>query len=285
MDFQLPERFNWSTIKLVGVSPKHYVAALQQPREDTDALQTGRAIHTAIYEPEEFEKRYLVSPRFNRAMKDETALSKGYDGGREAYAAFMALAVKEEAEIIPAETRRIAIAVRDSLHADPVTGPMIRGGYSEQSLEWTDEETGMPCRGRVDHVNGRLSDLKTTTHDGLLRFPREIAKYSYHGQIAFYSDGLAACGIEVEHPPAIIAVEKAAPYDAVVYELGARELDAGRRMYREYLRTIQRCAENGDWPGISGGKVVPLELPEWAMPKVELTMGGVALGSALELEA
>lgn len=276
MDFQLPERFNWSTIKLVGRSPKHYIAGLQQPREDTEALQTGRIIHAAVYEPDKFE-RFVVEPRFHRGMKDETAQEKGYAGGKEAYAAFIDEVEDRNLTIVPAETYNLAVQIRAALDADPAAGPMIRGGYSEQSLEWIDEETGMPCRGRVDHVNGRLSDLKTTTADGLARFPREVAKYSYHGQSAFYSDGLAACGIEVEHPPCIIAVEKAAPFDAIVYEFGPRELDAGRRMYREYLRTIQRCAENGDWPGISGGKIVPLELPEWVMPKMELTMGGVAL--------
>ena len=271
-------RARWSYLKYLRPgygSPKHYLHAVDNPRPDTDALKLGRLTHCMIYEPNEAAKRYVLMPRFHGGMKDETAIEKGYDGGKQAKAAWEAK--HAGAEIIDSDTYAQAVGMRDALLRDPVSSPLVRGGKAEQRIEWTDVETGIECQGTVDHVNGRLSDLKTTRNVAPRRFIADAARYGYHAQLAFYLDGLRANGIEPEGAPCLIAVESSAPHDVLVLELSKTDIEAGRRVYRECLDILDRCRRTGRWPGVSDGAPMAMELPEWAAPKPELTLGGVAL--------
>lgn len=269
---------NWSTLKWLRQSPKHYLYALEHPRPDSEALLLGRLTHCAVYEPDRLASRYLIAPRFHGGMKDATALANGYDGGKEAKAAWEVTLAESSAEAVPADLLQRAVACRDALLADPIASSQIRGGYIEQPLTWTDASTGIQCRGRVDHVNGCLSDLKTTRSVEPRVFNRDAARYGYHGQIAFYEAGLEANSIATIGPPMIIAVESVPPHDVIVLEFSDAALWAGRQLYRSCLDALARCRETGTWPGVAGGKVLPLELPAWATPESEeITLGGVSV--------
>lgn len=265
---------NWSTLKYIRESPKHYRYHLGHPREDTDALMRGRVTHTAVYEPEKL-KQYVVKPRFHGGMKDETAIANGYDGGKQAKAEWEALSAAAGRTIVPAEIYADALAMRDAIVDDPVAGPMVTGGYSEQLITWTESDTNIECRGRIDHLNGRLSDLKTTRSNNPRAFASDVIRYGYHAQLAYYSSGLMHNGITVSAPPAIIAVENKAPYDVIVYVLTDAMLEAGRQLYRDCLFTLQNARFVDRWDGVSGGLPLNLEPPAWAMPEAEeITMGG-----------
>lgn len=264
---------NWSTLKHILTSPKHYRHILSTPREDTEALQLGRITHCAVYEPDELDSRYLIAPRFHRGMKDATARAKGYEGGKESAAAWDAEVAEVGAEVVDGGLYQRAIGMRDAVLADPVAGPMVTGGYSEQALTWTVD--GIECRGRLDHINGRLSDLKTTRNIRPRRFMADVARYQYHAQTAWYDAGLEANGVVTEGQPAIIAVESSAPYDVLVVFMGDAVLRAGWELCRNALDRLAGCRHLDSWPGVSGGDAVPLELPAWAMPEDDpITLGG-----------
>lgn len=271
-----PDPVNWSTLRYILTSPKHYRHALVTPREDTEALLLGRLTHCMVYEPGHVDSRYLLAPRFHRGQKDETARANGYDGGRESAGAFDELARQSGADIVKPEIYARAAACRDAILADPIAGPMVTGGYSEQKLTWTDPETGIECRGRVDHINGRVTDLKTTRNISPRLFGSDAARYGYHAQLAWYSSGVAANGIATLDTPANIAVENEAPHDVAVYLLPDDALRSGRKMFREALDILARCRERDEWPGVSGGALGTLALPAWAAPieAEEITLGG-----------
>lgn len=271
-----PDPVNWSTLKYMAQSPKHYRHALATPREDTEALQLGRLTHAMVYEPAAVAERYCQEPRFHRGMKDDTAREKGYEGGKEAAAAWAA--ENAAREIVPAELWSRATAIAAALHADPVAGPMIVGGYSEQLIRWTDERTGIECRGRVDHVNGRLSDLKTSRSVDSRWFAAQAVRLGYHAQVAYYADGLAANGIALAEPPALIVVENVAPFDAIVLEFDDATIRAGRSLYRRCLDRLAVCRESDEWPGVADGQRHAFVLPTWAGAEAAtLTIGGEEL--------
>lgn len=271
-----PDAVNWSTLKYMRVSPKHYRHALATPRTDSDALKLGRLVHCMVYEPQHVDDRYVREPKFNRTMKDETAIARGLDGGREAAEAFAIAHVMHD--VVPPVLWDKALAMSAAIHDDPLAGPMVRGGYVEQQITWIDEATGVECRGRVDHVNGRLSDLKTTRVIEPRQFAAAAARYGYHAQVAYYLDGLAANGIVLEDVPAIPAVENEAPYDVAVYTLPPDVIAAGRALYRSCLDRLVECRAKDEWPGVSPG-YTPLVLPAWAVhaEDEEITFGGEAM--------
>lgn len=275
MYLERPDRVNWSTLKAIGTSPKHYRHLLDNPRTDTDALRLGRLTHCAVFEPDQLGARYVVSPRFNRTMNDDTAMSKGYDGGKQAAAAWLASVGTRE--VVESETYNNALAMRAAILADPVAAPFILEGYREHKIEWVDPVTGIECRGTVDHVNGCLSDLKTTR--SLLSFERDVARFGYHAQLAWYADGLALAGIETENAPCLVAVENVAPFDVLVLTFDEADLAVGRSVYRKHLERLTWCRENNQWPGVSNGSARRIVLPAWAGPveEPELTIDGVAM--------
>lgn len=269
---------NWSTLQHMRTSPLHYRYALDHPREDTEALLLGRVVHCAVYEPDRMDARYVVMPRFHGGQNDDTAERNGYAGGKQAKRRW--LEEHADAEVVPGELYVRAIGMRDALMADPVAAPMIVGGYAEQHIEWVDEATGIKCRGRVDHVNGRLSDLKSTRNIVPRRFAADAVRYGYPSQLAFYADGLAANGIVLEHRPVNIVGESSPPHDVLVLEYDEDDIEAGRRVYRECLDKLAWCRANDCWPGVAGGEAQRIMLPEWAKPAMEaerLTLDGVAI--------
>ncbi len=53
-------RCNFSTLKHVATSPKHYRHALESPKKDSVAMILGRTAHTAAFEPKRFQLEYAV---------------------------------------------------------------------------------------------------------------------------------------------------------------------------------------------------------------------------------
>lgn len=268
------DRVNWSTLKyLWSGSPRHYRNILRHPREDSEALLLGRAIHCAVYEEDRFDDRYAVMPKFHGGMKLENALERGYAGGKREKEEW--LVAHPDAEIISDEMMERIDGMAASLTSDPVAAPLLEGGRAEVPVEWIDLETGIECRGRIDHINGRLSDLKSTRDISPRAFRNSIARYGYHAQLAFYADGLENNGEMLTHRPAIIAVESSRPFDVAVFEFSEEDMAVGRRIYREALQRLAECRATDQWPGVAGGVALPVALPAWAKPQPEpITMGG-----------
>lgn len=276
MYLERTDRVNWSTLKAILQSPKHYRHLLKTPRVDTDAMKLGRLTHAMVYEPETVAERHPVMPRFHGGMNDDTARDKGYDGGKQAKAEWEATSTG--LDVVTADQFALATAMRDAILADPIAAPLVTGGYAEQRIEWTDPTTGIECRGRVDHLNGRLSDLKTTRVIDPRRFASQAASLHYYAQIAWYYDGCAEIGLTFQEPPAIIAVENVAPHDVLVLEFTDMDIRAGREVYRRALGALQQARLTNDWPGVSGGVVQRAEPPAWylngADDELVLTIGG-----------
>lgn len=254
---------NWSTAKHLLRSPKHYRHALENPRPDTEALLRGRALHCAVYEPHAWFERYVVMPRFHGGMKDETAREKGYEGGKEAKAEWERKHLGK-AEILTAEMYAAVEGMNAALKRDPLASAMIVGGFAEQLITWTDPITGIECRGRVDHVDGTLSDLKSTR--SLQWFERDVVRLCYHAQLAFYADGLAANGIILNEQPCLIAVESEAPHDVLVLEFTDDDLAEGRKVYRYALDLLAECRAKNEWHGVGRGMKQRVRLPSIELP-------------------
>jgi len=268
------DRVNWSTLKAIGTSPKHYLHLLTHPREDTDALRLGRLTHCAVFEPDQINARYAVSPRFNRAMNDDTARAKGYDGGKQAAAEWAAN--HADREIVPQDMYDAAYNMAQAVLHDPVAAPFVTEGWAEHHVQWTDPVTGIDCRGRVDHTNGALADLKTTR--SLVTCERDTARFGYHAQLAWYHDGCLAAGMTFTKPPVLVFVENVAPWDVLVLRFDDDDLAVGRRVYRAALNRLAECRKTGIWPGVGGGVARRVVLPAWAGPvEDEITIDGEAI--------
>lgn len=240
---------NWSTLKEMSKSPAHYRHRAEHPRLDSSRLAFGRAVHTAVLEPDRFPLEYVV-----------------FDGARRAGKAWDEFeAANSDRTILKAAEYATCLAVRDAVHAHPAASRML-GGPSEITLQWMDPDTGLACKARLDKAyGGCVVDLKSTSTVDAHDFERTSANLIYHGQLAFYMRGLAACGLsEPQCLPRIIAVEVEPPYDVAVFRLTADALRIGDGLVGEYLFRLSECQSRDEWPGRYDAEQ-DLTLPPWLM--------------------
>lgn len=252
---------NWSKLKSMRISPRQYAHDLQHDKDDTPAMRIGRAAHAFLLEPDAFEREYVC-----------------YRGERRGKAwADFAAAHAHQTILTLTEWER-ALTTACAINADPHAREFLRIGLKEAAVTWTDSETGLACKGRVDLAGVHLAEIKTTAVIEPYRFAALAARLGYHIQAAFYLDGLAANGLSVDPEPVLVVVQSEPPHDVCVYRFAVHTVDVGRAEYRRLLQLLKRCRERNEWPGVSP-EVRYLELPEYVYQQdsLELTVGGQRL--------
>jgi len=253
---------NYSTLKQFRRSAAHARESLTNPPEQTAAMLLGQATHTAVLEPELFEQQYAVAPQLDRRFKKD----------KEIWAKFQE--DNKEKDILKADEYDTCRKMAASAHRNPIIEELVaEKGYTELSFVWTDSDTGTLCKGRCDRFsrlwgNSVIADLKTTENASEDAWIREVVKYQYHAQGAFYLDGLDTLSPVAGRKFLWLAIEKSPPYAVAIYEPDAATLDKGRRMYRNYLRQFATCQETNIWPGYPAS-IQPLLLPDWALRQEE----------------
>lgn len=250
---------HFSTLKALEVSPLHYVRARDNERVDTASMRLGRITHAAILTPD---------------VPADVAIWDGAVRRGKAWEEFVA--AHPGATIVKRDELASAERMRAAVMAHPVAHALLTGGEGEVTMRWTSPE-GVTCRARADYLtrDGGLVELKTTRFATPRAFMREAASRLYHAQVAFYSDGLDACGGNaLDAYPHVIAVENVEPHDVTVHQFNLDKIDAGRRVVDRWMKTIAQCTASGFWPGAGGSGVVDEPLPAWAMadglPDVDL---------------
>ena len=262
-EYHAGEGISKSHLDAVARSPQHYFAKYldenRTPSQPTAAMMAGTLAHCATLEPEEFHKRYVMAPEgIDRRTKD----------GKAAWEAFQQQAAGRE--VITQEQFVRAFSQRDSVMRLPDVAALFQDSAAEVSAYWSDEVTGQLCKCRPDLVHTCadggviLVDLKTTSDASLREFSRSIAKWRYHVQAAWYTDGYQkASGLTV-HGFMFVAVETEAPHAACAYMLDDASLDLGRLIYRRDLNKLAGCLAQNEWPGYSN-EIEVISLPAWAM--------------------
>lgn len=256
-----------TTLKAMGESPRRYKYVKENKYEPTPSMLLGTAIHVATLEPERFGKEYVAYPGPVRRGKEWEQWSARHASDT----------------IITESELETTIAVSRAVLADPVAARYLASGQPEMTLQWTDKETQLACKARVDWLIGGSNDghrppiivgLKTARSAHPRRFATQAAQLGYPVQWALYAAGYTA--ITGQKPEMIeIVVETAPFYEVVVYRITQEVLDFGDEQVREYLQKVVECTKSGKWPGIADGRELPLILPGWAMgsddsPAIEL---------------
>ncbi|EIH1421435.1 PD-(D/E)XK nuclease-like domain-containing protein [Salmonella enterica] len=221
--------------------------------EKTKTLDTGTAFHCRILEPEEFSKRFIIAPEFNRRTS----------AGKEEEKTFLEECARTGRTVLTAEEGRKIELMYQSVMALPLGQWLVESaGYAESSVYWEDPETGILCRCRPDKIIPEfhwIMDVKTTAD--IQRFRTAYYDYRYHVQDAFYSDGYRAQFGEIPTFVFLVASTTAecGRYPVEIFMMGEDAKLAGQREYRRNLQTLAECLNNDEWPAIK-----TLSLPRWA---------------------
>lgn len=248
-DYFKANRINCSGLKLINQSPLHYKHSLEQQREETQAMKIGSAVHCAVLESSEFEKRYIVMPDgIDRRTKEGKALCAE---------------MEESGKIIlSANDYKMIDGIAQSVKSHESASKLLGNGRPEMTV--FTEIDGVPAKCRIDWYRSNvIVDLKTTEDASLDGFQRSVAKYGYHSQSAWYLDCCESLNIPAQHF-IFIAVEKTEPYAVGVYELDSASIEVGRTLNQRALDKYRQCLETNNWHGYPTD-IQTLSLPAWAM--------------------
>lgn len=251
-DYHAAPGLSKSGMDLLLKSPAHYRAAKDTDHEPTPAMLMGSAVHTAVLEPDLFEKKYVPSPDINRRTK----------AGKEEFAAFQE--ANQGKEILKPEDYELIINMRDSIFAHTLASKLLTDGKAELSYFWEDDQTGALLKCRPDYLrsDGVVIDLKTTLDASPESFAKSAANFHYHLQAAHYLEGVSALGDHATHF-VFVCVEKKPPYAVACYTLDSEAVGFGQLLAREAISRYTKCREADQWPGYSP-KIESLSLPPWA---------------------
>ena len=249
-DYRKIDAVNWSSLKSIGVSPLQYWHDLHHPRPDAAHFRIGQALHAHILEPETF------ASRFWRQEKQTGKGSRLAMAAAKSHASAAGVTVLSEAEYDAAFGSAAAVL------ANPHASALLSRGLKEAVLRWTDAETGLDCKARVDHAGKCLIDLKSAARIDPRRFASAAISLGYHCQLAFYEDGLRANGIEPADVPHLIVVESSMPHDVLVYRMPPHVIETGRHEYKTLLAKLKHCRETNHWPGRAEAPI-DFVMPAW----------------------
>jgi hypothetical protein len=263
---------NWSTLKhlyvdrapvtddrLCIVSPLRYKFFKEQPEAtvETDAMRLGKLTHTAVFEPDRLPLEYVVCACEDKRLKAHQACKLAAEGRT----------------LVSESAYGKALAIRDAVRTHPIASWYLRDGEAERTIQWTDQATGLACKGRLDwlsHTGGCVVDLKTTNDIGERVFRATCEKLGHFRQLAMYCAGAAACDLLV--PPVravIIAVENKPPHEVAVYAVEADSLASAGAEVDELLSVLKACKEADKWPGRFETEQL-LRRPDWVMGEPEI---------------
>jgi hypothetical protein len=248
-------------------SPAHYRYWVEHPEADrqTDALVFGNAFDCATLEPALFGDRYAVlpgdAPRDLRYLRNAGKKSDTTKAAIDWWDAFDA--ANSGRTFLTRDDYDRALAMGRSLRAYEMAftvdgrdihvtaGELFDACMKQVTIYWTDEETGVRCKARLDLLEPDIAfagDLKSARDASRAGFSRAINAHRYHVQAAGYVDGCRASGYPLKSF-AFFPVEKDAPYVPASWHVDAPAEQRGWDIRQRSLRKLATCLRTGRWPG------------------------------------
>ena len=259
-DYAALPGINASLLKLARKSALHYHYFSEHEVPDSPAMFKGRYMHCCVLEPDEFPKKYTVWPEVRRGN---------------AWLEFAAASEDAGMEVLTRAEYDDALTVRDAVRAHPVASKYLSEGEPEVTVQWTDPDTGLACKGRPDWLRpGLLISLKTSERIDHRNFERTTHDFGYHISEAHYVNGLQLTR-GGEWQVKFIAVESKPPHDVRCGPLSDDALWAGQQEVKRLLRLVKDCTESGIWPGAYPDES-EFDLPPWFYAQGERELEGLA---------
>lgn len=154
------------------------------------------------------------------------------------------------------------------LASHSVVRNLLDGTASEVTFRKNFGQWAVQCR-PDRYREGLICDFKTV--ETIDDFERNIVKFSYHMQAAWYQEVVHAClGLPEDAPKArfvFVVIEKNPPYEVDHFELDEDSLAVGRAEVIMALRRMKQCFDTGIWT--RSEEIKKISLPRWYVGKAE----------------
>lgn len=258
-----------SALRVFARSPWHYKNRIDV--QQTRPMLRGSLAHCALLEPDAMSARYIVAPEDapKRPTAAQWVAKKSNESSEAAKTWWREFEQRASSrEIITADEFAMCQAQLRAIAEVPELASLLSTGHGEASIFWTDPDTGLYCKARLDWLQiegrkGRILELKSTADESPSGFGRTAARMRYELQRAHYIDAVKY-GARLEFDGFTwAAVTSAAPVLAVPYDLTAEMIEQANDDRAELLQRMAYCREHNNWPSYGQG-VQPLDYPAYA---------------------
>lgn len=249
-DLHKIDAVSWSSLRWMAESPLSYIDHKKQPFKDTPDMQFGRVAHSVLLENK--QAIGCSEEKVNRGTK--------------AFEKFVAAFSGKGLPVTMTELEMLAMW-QDGYRENEYYELFQDNPQIEKAIVWTDPDTGIKCKGKLDlFTDSILLDLKTTRDTSEHAYWNNFAYSNTEGQFAFYYDalyeldgGLRKCIVG--------RLEKQRPYDTVWSALRTEVVWGGRRLYKKLLRDLAECLDKDKWPGKSNNTIKEDGFPNWKLER------------------
>lgn len=255
-EYQSWEAVNPSFLTTLSLyTPYHAKRDQTHPKPETDDKRIGRALHSRILEPATFNEQWLVLPAdAPRRPSDRQRNAKTPSASSIESIVFWEEVEASGKEIVKAAEFALIEEMASEIRRKQCVN-MICNGQAEVSIVWTDGETGLLCKSRLDYHryggkgdwNHYITDLKSSRDIRPERFRQDIARFGYALAAAMRIDAWAALNNGEQSVYNLLAVDKGYCV-AWVKDLKDSTILAGRNHYRAALATAAECVAKDEWP-------------------------------------
>lgn len=245
--------FSRSQLLSLDKSPYHFwyehLSGKASIKEPTEAMIMGSAIHTLILQPELFHNEYAILPKIDRRTTS----------GKEQYEQFT-LEVGNKTILTQEQFSKIN-CIEQSIRQHDIVDTLLKNALYEQSIFWTDKDTGLQFKVRPDAWSHKMVvDLKTSDDVNRYRFAGSAYKLGYYLQAAMIWQ---ACN-SIDKPFdvfTILAIEKKEPYAPAVFIINKEAIDFGLDQFQNYKEQLKQALDYNQWESYP---VCELEVPKYA---------------------
>lgn len=264
-DYAAWDAINFSRLKAIRGTASKCKWELEHPKDMTNAMKNGQALHVATLEPGRFANLFHICPPADgRTSAGKEILAHHSALAKDAKKIMIREGLKDDEGKLEAIAAYRGMAA--AIHKTKTAKLLLQGqGQNEVSGLWRDEETGLWCKFRTDRIVDALEyivEIKSTRDASDWSFGGDCASMGYHVQAASYIYGhQKITGKKYGH--VIIAVESEPPHDVAFHYLDDAALQTGMLTYRSWLNRYAECVKKNEWPGYPD-KLQELSLPKWA---------------------
>jgi exodeoxyribonuclease VIII len=245
-----------SNLALMDKSPYHFwyevISGKAKKREATPAMNVGSAFHTLLLEPHKFKNEFAISQTIDRRTAK----------GKEEYAIFTQ---ENQGKILLTVEQWMQVnQMVDQVKRHEIVDTLLDEALFEQSIFWTDKETGIQFKARPDiWASKMVVDVKTTNDASECAFQRSAVSYDYYLQSGMIYEGCKAIGRPFEMFVNLVC-EKEEPYVPAVYMMDEVSLQYGIDKFSRLKRQLKECLDKDKWPSYP---IRELSVPKYALYK------------------
>lgn len=249
------------------VTPAHWRAAIDAPREETDAMICGTMVHSLILEPDKPLPGTAIEPEMYNAMHRGESVMKPWTYRANECKAWRAAREAEGLKVLSRESIESVLEMGHAVRTRPHVAKYFATGVGEVSLVAREEALGLDIKCRLDWVADGPDIVDVKTSRDVSPGPRGFARLAYENgygiQIALYLDVWNSLVREDPKTGAVIvAVENKPPHEVVAFRCSPEFIARGREDYTRLMGIYAECSMSGVWPGY-GEREFGLELPMW----------------------